>query len=226
VIEHTRDPAAFLGAMARFARPEGTVCVICPFGDSVSLELLFLDHLYTIRKANLRQIFETAGLKPATWARGPAGLNEVQRMTGRPSAEAIPISAYGCPTTLLETRDAHIRQWQGLDARLSSRLEDRGDVLCFGAGETSDLLKALIPQTWKRIAGHVVDPVPISLRNSSYRGKPLFYMDDPQLVRYDTVLLGVKPHYQKMLYSRLRERFSNVICWDDLVQDRVEVGSE
>jgi len=224
VIEHTPAPTEFLRAVAKFARPGGTVCIVCPYGDAVDMELLFIDHLYTIRRANLRHIFEMVGLQPIEWSRGPSGLSEFQRLVGKLSSDPVPIVSYECPTALLDMRDAHIQQWRELDGRLSERLENHGEVLCFGAGETSDLMKALAPDTWKKVVGHLVDPVEPALRNATYRGKPLYYMDDPQLRCYDTTLLGVKPHYQKMLLSRLSERFSHVIYWDDLVENRIEVA--
>jgi hypothetical protein len=146
-------------------------------------------------------------------------------MTGRLSSPPTATSGYTCPAELLDARDAHIRQWQALDTRLSQRLERHSETLCFGAGETSDLLTALIPRAWEKIVGHVVDPVPPSVRKDSHRGKPLYYMDDPRARRLDTALLGVKPHYQNMLYPRLGKTFAHVIRWDDLVDDPVEIAA-
>jgi SAM-dependent methyltransferase len=223
VIEHTADPVGFVRAMAKFASPNGTVCVICPSGDVVNLELIFLDHLYSIREANLRHIFTLAGLKPLDRGGEPPNMKAWQRLTGKLSDNVAPADAYGCPAALLDMRDNLFHQWRMIDRRLALRLQGQGEVLCFGAGETSDLLRTLAPSTWEKIAGHVVDSIEEAQRKETYRDKPLYYLDDPRLERFDAVLLGVKPHYQDMLYPRLSEKFATVVRWDDLVDDRVEV---
>jgi SAM-dependent methyltransferase len=222
VIEHTADPVAFVRDMAKFVAPNGTVCVICPLGDVVNMELLFIDHLYSIRAANLRHIFEAAGLQVSQWSRGPENLTPWQCMSGGLSAASVSVSTYDCPASLLDLRTRHIEQWRTLDDRLRQRLEGRSEVLCFGAGETSDLLQTLVPRSWRQIAGHLVDAVPSADRKTAYRDKPLYYMDDPDVGRFDTTLLGVKPHYQQSLHQRLAPQFAHVIRWDDIVEDRVE----
>jgi hypothetical protein len=144
-------------------------------------------------------------------------------MSGGLPAVRVPITPYGCPAALLDARDRHFREWRAVDGRLTERLKDHAEILCFGAGETSDVLRTLAPRTWEKVVGHIVDPVDPALRTASYRDRPLYYLDDPRFNCHHAVLLGVKPHYQKALYRRLRENFDCIVCWDDLVQDLVEV---
>jgi hypothetical protein len=47
--------------MAKIAKPGGTVRVTCLDEDVVNMELLLIDHLHSILKPNLRQIFEITG---------------------------------------------------------------------------------------------------------------------------------------------------------------------
>ena len=83
VVEHTPDPIRFLREMAAIVKPGGTVLAICPNSDVVSSESLYIDHLFSIRRDNLRTMFCRAGLRPVHWERGLADVMEDLAAAGR-----------------------------------------------------------------------------------------------------------------------------------------------
>jgi 2-polyprenyl-3-methyl-5-hydroxy-6-metoxy-1,4-benzoquinol methylase len=215
VIEHTPDPVKFIKSLARMAKPDGRVLAICPNGDVLSVESLFIDHLYSLRKSNLQAVFRKAGLKPLDWAAGQRGMEELQLLQGVPAQEVKAPGRYSCPKPLIKKRWEYMHAWHRLDRILQQRLASCGRVTCFGAGETSDLISLFAPQAWAKVTDYAIDGAPDG-RMRTYRGLPLYYLSE--LCKDSALLIGTKPHYQDRLYERLSKLFPVVVKWNDVVK--------
>jgi SAM-dependent methyltransferase len=219
VVEHTADPIAFVGTLAKLARDQGAVCIVCPNGDVVDPEILFVDHLFSFTRKNLHNLFAKAGVRPDRWVAGEGQLAQFQRLAG----VAMPTAATHATvqkegSTLLARRRHWMERWSSLDELLCERLRGYDAVLCFGAGDMSDLLRAYTPRTWSRVRGYVIDRPDGAAEPTTVRhGLPLFYLPDVDLGRWDAILLGTRLTHQANLHKRLSQMGLPVILWDDVI---------
>jgi SAM-dependent methyltransferase len=214
VIEHTTDPGGFLRDLVRAATPGGSVIVVCPDGAVPDVELLLADHLFSFTTAHLHQLSAHAGLEVRAAGVAPEPLGAFQMIVGRPSASpeherhmppASTVSA------LNARRSAFLDRWAALDERLLARTPS--NVVCFGTGEASTLLRAYAPRTWARVSACTAD----ALSATSFHGLPVLSLD--ALPRGTPIVLGVRSVDQRRVAERLRCRFDSVITWYDLVEE-------
>ena len=227
VVEHTADPVRFVQTLGTLAKANGQVCVICPNGAVVDAEMLFVDHLFTFSRANLHTVLARAGVRPAAWSAGHGLLAKFQEMSGVAThGTSVPEAAPDEHEALLAARKQWMEQWNELDDLLCKRLGDRKTVLCFGAGEMSDLLRAYAPRTWSRVRGFLTDrPDGASAEARTVHGLPLFYLQDTDLGRWDAVLLGTRLVHHAVLDDRLSRMGAHVIRWDDAVPGENDLAS-
>jgi hypothetical protein len=96
-----------------------------------------------------------------------------------------------------------------------------GNVICFGAGETVDLLRTYASSAWRSVQALMIDRPPEAPPNQadSAAGLPLRFTEDGIDETVGCILLGVKPRYQQVLAARLSSFGKPVICWDDVIRE-------
>lgn len=215
VVEHTPDPIQFLRAMAAIVKPGGTVLTICPTSDVISSESLYIDHLFSIRSDNLRAMYGRAGLRTVQWASGAGGaMEDLQLLVGTVGGVVEPEEEHSVPEALLQARRNYYGAWYAFDDVLVERIGDAETVICFGAGETSDLMSFFAPKAWARVRGYAIDRI-IEEKPERYRDLPLYFIEE--VPKTATLVLGTKQHYQPKLYQRLSQQFRHIVRWDDIL---------
>jgi SAM-dependent methyltransferase len=208
VIEHTPDPLAFLRELRQVVSPDGRLAIVCPDGGRPGVELLFADHLYSLARPHLESLVRRAGLHVVDASLAPESLGAFQMIVATPGD-----AARTSPPSVAQVagRAAYLQQWRTLDERLAPRLEP--PVICFGAGEAAGLLRAYAPRAWSLVTGCTIDDA----TEGTFGDLPMIPLDRIDAGR--SVLLGVRPSDQRRLAERLRQRFSRVVAWYDLVDD-------
>ncbi len=207
VIEHTRDPLAFLRDVAAAVTFGGTLVLVCPDGGTPGLELLFADHIFSFAPPHLHALCAHAGLRIDASGEAPPALGPFQAVVAR--AVTPDRSASRAPVVSPDARARYLAAWRGLDARLLERVS--APAVCFGAGEAAGLLRAYAPRTWSRIRACTADGDP----RGRFGELPMVALD--RVSDEDTLLIGVRPLDQPRLAERLRARFSRVVTWYDLL---------
>jgi Methyltransferase domain len=204
VIEHTEDPSEFLRMLASHGE---RVAIVCPDASVPNSELLFGDHLHSLRPEHLIRLFNAAGLHVDTVARAPAALGYFQMLVGS-HADVLVHDA------VQPTRDdgaaGYVEAWRGLDERLIQRLGE-GEVIAFGAGEAAGLLRAYAPRAWSRVTACAVDRPDFDRFGDRA-------VVDAETLQPTTMLLAVRPFVQSRLEARLCERGHRVVRWDDVIE--------
>jgi SAM-dependent methyltransferase len=224
VIEHVADPAQFVRGIRELLTERGAALIICPCGNVIDPEVLFVDHINSFTRENLAALLEREGLPTSTWQPGANELSQFQAIYGAKSREPRrddhPPHAFDRQGEKLRlARDEYCRRWAELDDVLVDRLQGARSVACFGAGETSDLLRAYAPRTWQRIDSYVIDrPANPDAAATIQRrgGLPVVFSSDAAC---DAVLLGVKPRYHATLAPRLQASYQLVVRWDNLIPE-------
>lgn len=208
VIEHTRDPVAFVRDLATHG---DAVAIVCPDGDVAGSELLFADHLFSIGRSHMRAIVAAAGLRVVTQASAPTGLGAffmtiASRGAGDGAAPSEVEAAHA-----FDAKDAYLRTWRDLDATLSGRLPTDARVACFGAGEAAGLLRAYAPATWSRVSFCTMDAPPFS----RFGDKPV----KPYApgIAIDALVLATRPSVQAAIGRRVESDGVRAIRYDDVI---------
>src|SRR6266404_39622 len=225
VLEHVSDPIGFLRQVSGLLANDGAALIICPCSNVIDPELLFADHLYSYSRENLQRLAMLSDLVTSAWQQGPGMLYPFQALfCGKGPLE---ISFAGnariawWPDEILPSgRRDYLWRWSILDDKLLERLAPVGDVVCFGAGETSDLLRANAPRCWEAVRGYMIDrpagaDAQCQLLQTS--GLQVRFTDDYGTDEFGGILLGVKPRYQGTISERLRIFGKPVVRWDDVV---------
>jgi len=207
VIEHTKDPLAFLLALRRSLAHDGHLVVVCPNGGRPGLDLLFADHVFSFAPEHLRALVSRAGFDVAAQSTAPASLGPFQMVVGRPTDSPSKPPVFERPHS--EMHVEYLERWRRLDDSLLARTGI--PAVCFGAGEAAGLLRAYAPRTWRNVSACTVD----GDVGGTFGELPMIAVDDVPPAA--TVLLGVRPLDQPRLADRLRARFSRVVTWYDLV---------
>lgn len=228
VLEHVADPIAFLRQLRRLLSPEGVALIICPCANVIDPELLFADHLYSYSRENLQLIAQRSGLDPALWQQGPGMFYALQALyCGRapaevPSDDDRAASAWWPDATLLSARRDYFRRWAGLDETLLERLPSSDHVVCFGAGETIDLLRAHAPRSWTAVRELMIDRPKGAAPGAQPRhvqGLQVRFTHDYAGDEFGCILMGVKPRHQRAISDRLQAFGKPVIRWDDVIPE-------
>jgi SAM-dependent methyltransferase len=227
VLEHVPDPTSFMRRIGELLAPEGTALIICPCANVIDPELLFADHLYSYSKENLRRLAAAGGLAQTAWQQGTGMQYAFQAMCCSKGPADISAPADGRTSSwwpdaaLPSGRRDYFRRWAALEETLLARLSAR-NVVCFGAGETADLLQVHAPRCWEAVTGHMIDrPNGVSPEGKpkAIKGLPVRFVEDHTQEDFDSILLGVKPRYQEAISARLRMFGKPVVRWDDVIPE-------
>jgi hypothetical protein len=227
VLEHVADPVGFLRQVSDLLKPEGAALVICPCANIIDPELLFADHLYSYTRGNLQRLAALSDLVPSAWQQGPGMLYPFQALCSGKAALEISFGSNGLASwwtdaTLPSGRRDYFHHWAGLDDTLLERVGSADDVVCFGAGETTDLLRAHAPRCWKSIRGYMIDRpngAGPGAQPPLVEGLQVRFTHDYRGDEFDAILLGVKPRYQAAISDRLQIFGKPVVRWDDLIPE-------
>jgi SAM-dependent methyltransferase len=224
VIEHVVEPARFVGGLRELLTERGAALIICPCGNVIDPELLFADHIHSFTRENLAALLEREGLPISTWQPGASELSQFQAIygakLGEPRRDDHPPHAFHRQgEELRSARDEYCRRWAELDDVLWDRLQGARSVACFGAGETSDLLRAYAPRTWQRIESYVIDRPANPEASATMKpraGLPVLFRS---VAACEAIVLGVKPRYHATLAPRLQASYKLVVRWDDQIPE-------
>ncbi len=214
VAEHASDPLLFLRSFRDCLAPSGRGILICPDGDTPSVELLVFDHLHSFTAAALARVCAAAGLGILRHSKSPAGLPGFQaavvERSGGGSQE--PAIDPGSALRLVEARRAFLLAWQRLDDRLQERAAGAPELVCFGTGECARLLRAYAPGLWRKIAAFTIDG-----GTGSFDGRPVTDYASLKPAAGRAVLPAVRHEAQGAICQRLRDDGHAVLAWDDLL---------
>lgn len=197
VAEHALSPVSFLNACREAVRPEGTVIVICPDGETPSSELLFYDHVSSFTSHSLAAFAHRAGLTPIR--SNPLGgrlsgfrahllqRGEEKRATPPPHDK------------LADQRSRFLQTCKNCESAVERATD--GEYAIFGIGEFTDLLAAYSPSVVDRASYFVVDnPV-----GGECHGKRVVATKD-FLISPVSLLAAV----HERSWASVRERFSSL----------------
>ncbi|MFI4941768.1 MAG: class I SAM-dependent methyltransferase [Burkholderiales bacterium] len=211
VVEHARDPLAFLRSARARLRPGGTAILVCPDGERPSMELLFFDHLHSFTAAAFERMLARAGLRLRRTEAAPGALGAF-RMYVSEAANPARAAAGSDPRALAGSRARYLAAWAALDDALLERAHGATSLTCFGAGETASLLRAYAPRSWTRVRRMVVDEPTAS----HFAGLPVLATADLELTADEAMLLAVRPQDQARVQQRM-QHFGRIIRWDDIL---------
>lgn len=153
VAEHTLAPALFLNACREAVRPQGTIIVICPDGETPTSELLFYDHISSFTSHSIAAFAHKAGL--ASVKSSPLGgrlsgfrAHLLQRREGK-RATPPPYDK------LADQRSRFLETCKNCESAVERAMD--GEYAIFGTGEFTDLLAAYSPSVVDRASYFVVD---------------------------------------------------------------------
>jgi SAM-dependent methyltransferase len=228
VVEHVADPIGFVRSLGALLKPGGHALIICPYGNVVDPELMFVDHLYSFSGKNLELIVRRAGFSVVAWEQGCGMLYPFQALFATNVAEMLSGGedragvAYCPDKTLVSMRREYFSRWASLDETLGERLHPARNVICFGAGETSDLLRAYAPTSWAAVRALMIDrpgdadPTALPAQRD---GLSIQFTGSCPDDAFECILLGVKPHHQPAIADRLRGLGKPIIRWDDVIPE-------
>ena len=166
VIEHTLSPLDFLDVCRKITHPSGQILVVCPDGETPSVELLFYDHISSFTRPALAAFADRAALSivAAQVLDGPLLGFQMLLLKRAPEPSSVPEA----PLNLTQSRVDFLQTWCQSSEYIAAALDGRPYAI-FGAGEVTDLLSAYCPDIIDAAQSIVVD----NPSQATHAGQPL-----------------------------------------------------
>jgi SAM-dependent methyltransferase len=214
VVEHAAEPVRFLEFLRSCMAQSGRGIVICPDGDLPSTELLIFDHLHSFSGDALSRLVAAAGLMLVSQTKAPAGLAGFQAavVTRDGTSAPGPARTAQSAAALFDARRDFLLGWQQLDDLLVARAAGIAELVCFGAGECAQLLRAYAPRLWRKVTAFAVDG-----GAGFFDGRPVLNYGALKPATGKTFLPAVRRELHSTICQRLRSDGHDVLVWNDLL---------
>jgi SAM-dependent methyltransferase len=218
VLQHVTDAAGFFRDLASGLAADGRAVMILPDATEASNEMLWSDHNFSFRPADLFALAENADLRVLNWLPNPQNNALLDKQvvalakSGGSSFRDLPPRPQHSVDALFQQRSSYMMKWQELDAYLVRRAAHHDRVFNFGASMWSWLLAGYCPRYWSSVLNCLVDG-----GSGRCMEKSVVSPEDVELLDRDCIVLGVNPVSQAGLQERLSGRGINVIGWADRI---------
>lgn len=218
VLQHVVDPISFLSELSHHLSPGGRIALILPDATEPSSEMLWTDHNYSFRPADVAALAAKAGLKMVCWQPNPPDNNLLNKQLVILAKTYIDASRFSLenvysPAELFERRADFLGKWQSLDGVLSKRANGYRHVYNFGASMWTWLLAGYCPAYWARVEACLVDG-----EHGRAIDKVVFPPSEVHFSSEDCVVLGINPVNQSAFAQRLASLGAQLVSWSDQIQ--------
>ncbi len=217
VVEHTSDPANFLGTLNEWLEEEGCIVITCPDSSVPSSEFMFSDQNFSFTPKQLVTVAQSCGLHLLKW-QGPPAIDSVQNkqllvfVKGKTNEPQLPVEP--SPAELFQLRKAYVQAYSACDDFLLKQVSKYENVYNFGTSTFSWLLSCYCPKYWQRVTHCVIDKPEAG---SSFQNKPVIDRSAMSLTSSSVICLGVNPKSQANLQQNLSSLGIEIIRWDHMI---------
>lgn len=223
-IEHLYDLQASFFIWKQLLSLEGKIFIICPSSEP-NLEVLFYDHLYSLTQNTIKFFAKKNSLFLRSHESNIDGSSCFQLFVLERKSKALSKHP-DCyknddlryfNSQYVGLRVEYLNKWSSLDSILMSRIGLHSEVVIFGAGEMSALLRTYLPDTWSKCKFLVVD----NPSDAWDFEKPVLSYDNfrslPASVESFKVIASTSPKTQNIVKSRLEKDGFSVVVFDDII---------
>ncbi len=199
VIEHTLNPLLYLQQQAALLSDDGRIIVICPNAKKPNIEALFYDHITGFTDCSFSEIATRADLNLCHTETAPASIGNFQiavfNKTPQKKIEATDVDTSIAETT--KEKEDYFMQWLHLDEALCKKVANK-NVMIFGAGEMTSIIRAFAPKFWSMVKCLVVDTPNIE----EFHHKEVIALN--QSAPSETfIFIAVRPDFGEQIEQRL-----------------------
>jgi len=216
VLQHVLDPVAFLRGIAERLHPRGRAVLILPDATRPTNEILWADHNFSFEPRHVATVADRAGLAVVGWSGQPQHISILDKqlvvLARADIAPSPELAKLRHPEDSFADREAYLREWSDVRARLRDATVGFRQVANFGASMWTFLLAGYASEYWGRVDYCVVDGFAGTCLDKTVRP---FAADT--FSAEDCIVLGVHPRSQPALEQRLAPTGSRVIAWADCV---------
>lgn len=204
VIEHIENISTFISKALNLLSNNGLLFLFLPCHDPVSNELLFSDHLYHITPDGMAKLCKNLDITLydshlSSWDQ----LSQV--FVIKKGSKVLVDYRHSCsPKEIFEKRVAFFENWVINIRRIMSNLSEKDDLIIYGAGEFTQLVRAYGNDLYKKASFIIVD----HLNGARKFDKPVFHINEVNIKKHK-VLLCVNPASIVSVQSKITKLVEN-----------------
>jgi trans-aconitate methyltransferase len=217
VLQHVIDPVGFLQDLSHHLSSDGRIVFILPDAGEPSNEMMWCDHNFSFRAADIVSLAKKAGVQVLTWLPNPPNntlLNKqlvVLRKFDGVMFGKSPENAHSVKE-LFDRRAGYCLKWRSLDGVMERRTAQFERVYNFGGSMWTWLLAGYCPKYWNRVEACLVDS-----EHGQAAGKAVLPPSELSFGNKDCVVLGINPVNQSEFAKKNIGLGVNIISWDDQI---------